>query len=617
MSADENTKIENAVSLDLEDRQITYDRVELRGEFVRHLDELFARLQSEETARIIGGELSKKIADARIELGERLRGKFRVVVMGDFKRGKSTLVNALLETNLVPTDITPETLTINEISYGERLAAQICLADKGRLALSAAELFAEQLAPLVENLAAQKKVVTHLEIEAPVEWLKNAFLVDTPGLGDVLGRFDAAVQNYISKADTLIYLISAVSPLSQTEADFLRLSIEPQEFPKIIFVVNMLDLAQSDANAVRVLAHISEQIAGLFPNAQLYGLSAFDEVCRLKNEPRPNISLAPRLEKNFTEFRSHLQNCIELDRDTIQLDRAGDLLRLSLFDFNRSVEMLAAALDYEQSALAAAVAELSDLNSDSMKNAAVVKQKLRVEIAELGEQAVEWLGDFFNRLTDRTVRELSDFQFDEVQRNFHFFLSDSLREAAAQCGTAHRAPVTEAALAASRALNAETPLVKFSELENETLAAAAAPAVHSKMESFGNLVSYLPSVGIYLELGSRFISKNADNSKKLQNYCEHLSAVLPDLRLKTIEKVRASYQATADQIEAQLDENLSKEKAARAAAFEQARAIQETGRTKTSEATETLKQLQKLFDNSNAFVQSLTRKLWAETNVLR
>jgi len=223
-----------------------------------------------------------------------------------------------------------------------------------------------------------------------------------------------------------------ISPLSQTETDFLRLSIEPQDFPKIIFVVNMLDLAQTDADAKRILSHVSARINGLFPNAQIYGLSAFDEFCRITNEPRPNIALAPLFEKNFAEFRANLQNSIALDRSLIQLDRAGDLLRLKLDDFSHSIQLLAAALNKQQDELEASVAKLADSDEETAKRVAAEKQKFLDAIRLLGEQCVRWLDEFFERLKQETLPRLTDFGFDEVRRNFHFFLSDSLREAAAQ-----------------------------------------------------------------------------------------------------------------------------------------------------------------------------------------
>lgn len=599
------------------EKRITYRTDDLRGEFDTHLDRLFARLKSKEVAATLGAEFARRVGAARKQLDERLRGSFRVVVMGDFKRGKSTLVNALLETAVATTNVTPETVTINEIAYGERLEAEICLGDSGRVAIALDEIAAESLVPLIENLVGREKKVSHLEIKAPVEWLKNASLIDTPGLGDVLNEFDAQVQAYLNKADAIVYLISAVSPLSETETDFLRLSIEPQEFPKIIFAVNMLDVAQTDENARRVLAHITGKITKLFPNAQIYGLSAFDEICRITGEPRPNAPLAPLLENNFEQFRATLQNSIVLDRNLIQLDRAGDLLRLTLADFDRSASTLAAALGEKQGEIAASVDKLTDSNSELKTRIAADKQNFLDEVKRLGEQAVGWTNEFLDRLERETIADLTEFSYDEVQRNFHFFLSDAVRDAVAQCDAAHRDSIIKAANDANAAMSREAQTASPLALESEMITAVDTKPEWSRLDAVGSVVSFLLPVGIFVELGSKLLFKESEEAEKLENYCRGLKEMLPDLRVKTAESLREGYGKIAEKIGKQLEAAFEKEKTTALAALKQAETLQQTGQTQTENATETLAELHRVFADSRRFVESLTEKLWTQTKALR
>lgn len=610
--------------LDLAGRQVTYDREQLRQEFLAHLDELFLKLQKREIADVLGEDFSNRARAIKRQLDERLRGEFRVVVMGDFKRGKSTLVNALLQREIAPTNVTPETITINEIAYGEKIEAEVCLADHGRISLSPADLAADALAPLLENLAEKNKAVTHLEIKAPVEWLRHAHLVDTPGLGDVLGQFDVQVQEYLNQADAIVYLISALSPLSETESDFLRLSLAPQDFPKIIFVVNMLDMAQNDDSAERVVSHVTQKIARLFPNAQIYGLSAYDEVCRLNNQTRPNGALAPVLENNFREFRTTLESSILLDRDLIQLDRAGDLLRLTLADFERSTLLLKSALEKKESEINESVARLSDKNSEAAQRVDSSKQNFKDEVARLGEQAVGWINEFFDRVEKEAVVDLAtgSYKYDEVQRYFHFFLSDALREAVAQCENAHRESISQASETAFAAISRETQAATGAlEIKNDLLAAEAAAETTrpdwSKLETVVTVASFFLPVSWWLELGSKAIFKGSEESKKLENYRHELNASLPELRAKSAEKLRAGYKEIADNLAAQMDAAFEKEKKSALAALEQARTLQQNEQTHAGHTSATLDELQRLFGESRAFVRTLTYKLWSQTDALR
>jgi small GTP-binding protein len=613
----ENTGANKDGLLDLSARQITYDREQLRTEFLDHVSELFSKLQTEEITNLLGPEFSQKIRTAKKQLEDRLRGDFRVVVMGDFKRGKSTLVNALLETPLAPTNITPETVTINEIAYGEKLEAQICLADHGRIRLKPGEIASEMLIPIMEDLTEKDKNVSHLEIKAPIEWLKNANLVDTPGLGDVLAQFDGQVQNYLNQADAVVYLISAISPLSETETNFLRLSIAPQDFPKIIFVVNMLDLAQSNENVEKVLSHVTEKVTRLFPHAQIYGLSAFDEVCRLNHEPRPNSELAPILEMNFREFRSTLQNSILLDRNLIQLDRAGDLLRLTTADFEHSIALLSAVLNQKQTELARSLAELTGANSEIVSRIAGYKQDFRDQITRLGEQSVGWINEFLDRIEREVIVELSNFEYEEIQRHFHFFLSDRLRESIAQCYNMHRELFLKAAETASKSIHKETQITLPVLSDNESLALNTTNPEWTSIDTIGAVVSFLTPVGFFVELGSKALFKSSDNLQRLHNYRRQLEKTFPDLRERVALKLRESYQEIAEKFEKLIETAYEEEKNAILAALERARQLQGITQPQAEETLKRLAKLRQLLTESRIFVESLNEKLWVSTRLLQ
>jgi Dynamin family len=64
------------------------------------------------------------VADEADTLAHRLgKGRFYVVCVGQFKRGKSTLLNALIGTPILPTGVVPSTAAVTVIRYGDRLAA--------------------------------------------------------------------------------------------------------------------------------------------------------------------------------------------------------------------------------------------------------------------------------------------------------------------------------------------------------------------------------------------------------------------------------------------------------------------------------------------------------------
>ena len=524
---------EEATVLDLTKRFIRYDPNELKHQFLTIINELSSRLQTGDGAKLLGHELMKKFRLSENRIRTRLNGDFKLVVMGDFKRGKSTLVNALLEMNVATTNVTPETVTINEIEFGDTLSAQACLSDGGRVPLAINELAADTLLPLVETLEQKHQPVDHLEIKAPIEWLRGVQLVDTPGMGDILNRFDKQVQDYLQKADAIIFLVSALSPLSETEENFLRLSLKPADFSKLIFVVNMLDFARSEEEANKVLNLISMKVGRLFPNAQVFGLSALDELCRIQHAQRPNMERAPMLEENFQAFRSTLQESVLLDRDLIQLDRACGLLKRTASEIERSTNLLRNAMQQDQTKLSQAVTDLSDDNSELAQRVAKHKKQMRDEISSLADESARWMTDFINRIERETIGNLTLYPVEEVQKHFQFFLTDAIRAALNSCVESHSERILESARKAQLAIEGDAENVAQINLENRKVASAVSTG--KDWSGFDTVASVFAVIGMVpvaqlIKIGGKLLFKKQQGGGELQHFQKHLQSSLPELR---------------------------------------------------------------------------------------
>lgn len=132
---------------------------------------------------------------------------FNIVVLGEFKRGKSTFINALLGQSLLPMDVLPETAVISEISYGDEAEVNVLYNDGHR---QKGEVSYEYL----DNFSARNKKaiiddVKCIEIKYPMEFLKdNIVLVDTPGVSDLSEQRVEITYNYVPKANAVIFLLT-------------------------------------------------------------------------------------------------------------------------------------------------------------------------------------------------------------------------------------------------------------------------------------------------------------------------------------------------------------------------------------------------------------------------
>ena len=181
------------------------------------------------------------ICDAQVaavsDLSGRLKGKQIVIsVFGQFKRGKSTLINSILKEQILPVGIIPVTSVVTRIEYGE-IAARVHF-EENQNYVDIEEI--NQFVNEKHNPNNTKKVKS-VSLWYPSEFLKNGIvLVDTPGVGSIHMHNTDAAYSCIKESDAVIFLLSVDSPVNQIESEFLS-SIK-KHIQKIYFAVNKVDL---------------------------------------------------------------------------------------------------------------------------------------------------------------------------------------------------------------------------------------------------------------------------------------------------------------------------------------------------------------------------------------
>ncbi|WP_433222989.1 dynamin family protein [Dactylosporangium sp. CS-047395] len=170
------------------------------------------------------GESTRRLGAARERLAA---GRLSVVVCGEFKRGKSTLLNALLgeQRPLLPVDTVIATRLVTTVAWAETESVTVVLegADGGpeqRRAISR-----EQIAEYVTELGNPQNVkrALLLEILTPNPRLRSGIRwVDTPGVGGMFEEHTAATMAYLPTADAVLFVADTTKPLTQSELTFLR-----------------------------------------------------------------------------------------------------------------------------------------------------------------------------------------------------------------------------------------------------------------------------------------------------------------------------------------------------------------------------------------------------------
>jgi len=147
--------------------------------------------------------------------------RLRVLVAGEAKRGKSTLINALLGRAVLPAGVTPLTAVATTVRYGDDPRAEVLFMDghEEKQPLTAlTDLVTERGNPRNRRRIAGVTVY----LSAPV-LAGGVELVDTPGTGSVYEWDTEAAHEALRSMDAAVFVLSADPPVSASERDLLGL----------------------------------------------------------------------------------------------------------------------------------------------------------------------------------------------------------------------------------------------------------------------------------------------------------------------------------------------------------------------------------------------------------
>lgn len=166
----------------------------------------------------LGGEQDLPALSA---LRERLQARrLRVLVAGEAKRGKSTLVNALLGRTVLPAAVTPLTALATTVGHGrdEGVTAVFRDGHTERLPLAALEdLVTERGNPANRRGVGTVSVV----VDAPV-LARGAEIVDTPGTGSVYEHNTIEAEAALGTMDAAVFVLTADPPVSASERALIK-----------------------------------------------------------------------------------------------------------------------------------------------------------------------------------------------------------------------------------------------------------------------------------------------------------------------------------------------------------------------------------------------------------
>jgi len=353
------------------------------------------------------GSLGAEFEPERLQLdGLRRRlGEERcyLAVLGQFKRGKSTLINAMLGADVLPTAVVPLTSIPTFLRGSDSISARVLFDDgtpEERFAAPDAGAVSDFLARFVTESANphNRLGVRMVEAAYPAPVLRHGVtLIDTPGIGSTFRHNTEATVNFLPQCDAALFVVSADPPITEVEVEFLKLA--RRKLARLFFILNKVDYLDADERpaAVAFLQQVLCEQVGFTSPPPVFCASAREGLAA-----RRNRDAAAWQRSGMAEIEHQIVDFL-LTEKTEVLNRAlarqaGDILadvqhRLELT--RRSLQMPLAELDERIRRFEESLVEIDEQRIVAMDRLAKDEARLADSVKKHAEQLLRRSREFF------------------------------------------------------------------------------------------------------------------------------------------------------------------------------------------------------------------------------
>ena len=379
--------------------------------------------------------------------------KFSLVVIGEFSRGKSTFVNAMLGKSILPSSKQPTTNIISKIIYGNRPAYTIYykdgkskhITDEEFLAIKAQAEADPSNLEKVKNFFKKTEVfskIKYAEVAYPLSFCQNNVeVVDTPGTNDLnVGRVEIT-YGYLKNAEAAILLLGADQALSKSEKEFLRERVIGNQIQDIFIVINYKDMLDGPKQEEEVKQYVLKNLADLGDfSKRIFMVSSKQALLYRRKEAGETLKAKTLLmvpdtieETGFPEFETALAHYLSEEKGLTKLKKYvsccdGALVEVENSLRNRreaashSADELRARLrnqrpKYEQTK-AEAIRIIQRLRSQLLLEESSLEQKADLAANKIKQAAVHAIDDYHNGMNSQEVQYLVDKAVTPIQKQF-------------------------------------------------------------------------------------------------------------------------------------------------------------------------------------------------------
>lgn len=371
----------------------------------------------------------KKVEEARNQV---LNEKFQIVVVGEFSRGKSTFINALLGNKLLPSSAKPTTTLLNIITYSKEPFIKLHYRNKGVKEINE-EIFKKLVAPkepikgdqesekAYEQQVELFKTIDFAEIGHPLSFCEDGVrIIDTPGTNDLDPAREQLTNSIIPQSDAAILLLSAIKILSESEMSFLQDRILASDIQKIFIVVNQKDLLESPEKVEKVYQHAYTNLKDILHEPKIFMVAAKDALNarrkaageELVTKRGKAIPVKPLEESGFLELESALADFLQFERGAVKLQKPLQRMDKLVSDvLEKQIDFEYRALNLQMDGLQEKVASFRPRLDQVRLAGKESLKKIVIELNKEESQVTKWYEGELAKITAKGLETFDENRF--------------------------------------------------------------------------------------------------------------------------------------------------------------------------------------------------------------
>ena len=389
--------------------------------------------------------LEREIEDVKIASKNYQKGVFRLLVLGDMKRGKSTFLNALIGENLLPSDVNPCTAVLTLLRYGPEKKVTVYFKDgKSPKELDFKSFKQDYTIDPAEakRLEQEKKQafpdVDYAIVEYPLPLLeKGVEIVDSPGLNDTEARNELSL-GYINNCHAILFVLRASQPCTLGERRYLENYIKGRGL-SVFFLINAWDQVKEsliDPDDLEELQESEDRLRRVFQanlaeycvvegqdiyDERVFEISAIKALRKRLKQPLTSLEGT-----GFPEFMGALNTFLTKERAISELRQARTLARQTSTRVREAIERRIPLLEQDVQQLKERINSVEP-EFNKLTN---IRDQFKQEIQNVRDSKAKAIADSFRSYVLNLGNTFeSDFVRYQPELRFMDFLSQSRREA--------------------------------------------------------------------------------------------------------------------------------------------------------------------------------------------